>query len=194
MVDYEMGHNFSSRDCHMFNHERGNNFHLVTVTWSKTREGTIFVTNTFFITVGGWSEFHTSTFHENCNIFCYKYIFRTVKSRVLVILRNNTSVFHQRDVTFFPEHFPRNICHVLSCQILRWGRPLQCWTSYWFYRVVRCDEDSTPLHLRSERSPRRTYLRQVLQCYVRLFFRFHCVIALYDCIVWLHCMIALFVF
>ena len=42
MVDYEMGHNFSSRDCHMFNHERGNNFHLVTVTWSKTREGTIF--------------------------------------------------------------------------------------------------------------------------------------------------------
>ena len=112
MVDYEMGHNFSSRDGHIFNHERGNNFHLVTVTWSKTREGTIFVTNTFFITVGGWSEFHTSTFHESCNIFCYKYIFRTVKSRVLVILRNNTSVFHPRDGTFFsrnsiPLHFTR---------------------------------------------------------------------------------------
>ena len=115
-------------------------FHHVTVIFSITREGTIFislryhgqkrereqffVTNTFSSRSGG-SVFHTSTFHESCNIFCYKYIFRTVKSRVLVILRNFTSEI-LRDVTFFPEHFPRNICHVLSYPILRWGRPLQC--------------------------------------------------------------------
>ena len=156
MVDYEMGHNFASRDGHMFNHERGNNFHLVTVTWSKTREGTIFC--------------YKYIFHHGRNAIPPHFVrgiaillqihFRTVKSRVLVILRNNTSVFHQRDVTFFPEHFPRNICHVLSCQILRWGRPLQCWTSCWFYRVVRCDDNSSPLHLRSERSPWRTYLHR----------------------------------